>query len=74
MGRILGVTVVGGSLASLTGCATATGGNGYYTGRTDADGGPNADRAGYGRGGRRGQSGLTDNDPSDPVGDGRRGR
>ena len=67
MGRILGATIVGGSLASLTGCATATGGGGgYYTGRTDADGGPNADRAGYGRSTGRITTGLQPLDGDGP--------
>ncbi|MBK8545504.1 MAG: hypothetical protein IPL62_19435 [Caulobacteraceae bacterium] len=68
MGRILGATVIGGSLAALTGCATAEGGGGVYTGATDADSGSYADRAGYGR------SGLSDSDTgpyADPAGRGR---
>ena len=42
-----------------------------YSGITDSDSGYYQDAAGNGRGTQRAQSGLTDNDPSDPAGNGR---
>ena len=41
------------------------------TGYSDSDSGANADPSGGGRRGRREQTGITDQDPSDPYGQGR---
>jgi S1-C subfamily serine protease len=58
MTRVSGLALAGGSLATVTGCATGI----AYTGVSDTD---PTDPVGYGR------TGLTDADPVDPVGRGR---
>ncbi len=58
-----------GAIGTVTGSAVAQ----SYTGRTDADSGSSADRAGYGR---RQRTGYSDNDSganADPANYGRRG-
>lgn len=60
LGRVAGGALVGG--AALTAIAT-----GAQAQVTDSDSGPYADPAGRGRG----STGVTDRDPSDPVGRGR---
>ena len=67
MMQVTGALVLaGGATALVTGRAAAQ----PYSGRTDNDSGEGADRAGYGQ---SGNSFYSDNDPTDPTGQGRGG-
>lgn len=73
-GGVIGI----GALALIGRAAQAQ--TGPFTGITDTDSGSYADNAGHGRGrgrnrsGQAGRTGITDNDPRDPRGGGRRRR
>lgn len=73
--QVAGGALGSGALALVGGRARAQ--TGPYTGITDSDSGSYADNAGHGRGpggnrsGQPGRTGITDSDPTDPVGSGR---
>lgn len=74
--QVAGGALGSGALALISGRARAQ--TGPYTGITDSDSGSFADNAGHGRGpggnrsGQPGRTGITDSDPTDPAGGGRR--